>query len=86
MKTILELNLKYAKPETKITNERQLVLSDILSLVNSTEGIKKKVAGRNGAVFLSPYKLPDLYVLLSKMKQSKNPAALFWWTVKSNGK
>lgn len=65
-----------------IKSERALVISDILDLANKTHGIRKKIIPRVAAVFLSPIKTPDLYVLLSNMKRSKTPAALFWWTVK----
>ena len=68
--------------KTSINNERASVISDILTLVNNSLGIKRKVTARNAAVFLSQYKTPDLYVLLSKMKQAKNPASLFWYFVK----
>lgn len=67
----------------KIKSERALVISDILELVNGTDGIKKKLTARNCAVFLSPYPTSDLYILHSKMKLSKNPAKLFWWYVKN---
>ena len=66
----------------KIKSERALVISDILELVNNTKGIKKKLTARNCAVFLSPYSVSDLYVFVSKLKQAKTPASLFWYLVK----
>lgn len=69
--------------QNNIKSERALVISDILELANRTHGIKKKLTARNVAVFLSPFKTPDLYPLLSKMKNSKSPASLFWWYVKN---
>ena len=71
------------RQKTKITNERQLVIQDILELVNGTAGIKRKQTARNVAVYLSPYPTSDLYSLFSKMKLSKTPASLFWYYAKN---
>lgn len=72
----------YELPKTKITNERQVVVGDILELVNGTHGIKRKLTARNIAVFLSPYSTSDLYAFVSKLKLSKTPASMFWYFVK----
>lgn len=75
----------YEQPKkTKIRSERALVISDIIEVANATQGIKKKLTPKNTAVLLSPFNTPDLYVLLSKMKQAKTPAATFWYFVKSS--
>lgn len=67
---------------SNIRSERALVLSDIIEVANASAGIRKKLTARNVAVFLSPFTTSELYVLLSKMRDSKTPAALFWWHVK----
>lgn len=65
----------------KIRGERDLVISDILDLYHSVP-FKRKQTHRNFAVMLSPFNVSQLYALLSNMKHAKNPAAMFWWTVK----
>lgn len=66
-------------------SERDIIVGDLFSFFESKEIklIRKgKMTMRYFATLLSPIATPDLYFLLSQMKQSKNPAALFWATVR----
>src|SRR3990167_1833520 len=69
------------KTEKKSFSERNAVFWDIMIEYDKSPN-KKKQTIRNLNFFARYIKTKDLYHLLSRMKQSKNPAALFWYYVK----
>ena len=69
-----------------ITNERQLVLKDIIELLNN-DRINKKMKPLSVpfyAVKMSHLSVQDLYYLLSSCKQSDNFGKCWWGSLKSS--
>jgi len=77
-------SFNYERPISKITNERQAIVKEFLDTLNlGREGTKyvkiwpKRLAARLGGI-----KTKDLYVLMSKCKDSKEFGQYFWWATR----
>lgn len=70
--------------KTKVKSPRDLIVGDIFNYFESREIklMKRKMTMGYFATLLSPFKEDLLYDLFSKIKEAKNPAALFWYFTK----
>lgn len=76
---------RFKTKKTGAKSERDLIVGDIYNFFKD-KGIPLLRRGEMKMSYmgerLSPFKTSDLYPFLSKLKESKNPAALFWFFVK----
>ena len=77
------MDFKY-EPKSRARSERALVIEDIWNYFK-TRRIKllknKEISVVAFSVLLSPFSIEEIYILLSKVKEARNPGAMFWWFV-----
>lgn len=85
MQNLKDLLTKKEDIKSGSKSERDVIVGDLFNFFEQ-RGIKLlrrgKISMGHFATLLSPYPTKDLYVFVSKLREAKNPAAMFWWYVK----